>query len=59
MLYYNFNNSPLSKVFPNNQKKADITPVLKKEKKKKKIITDLFAFRQVSQKSMNVVYTIK
>ena len=31
ILYHNFNNSLFSKVFPNSLKKADITPVLKKD----------------------------
>ena len=33
ILYRNFNNSIFSKVFPNSLKKADITPVFKKDKK--------------------------
>ena len=33
ILYHNFNNSLFSKVFPNSLKKADITPVFKKEEK--------------------------
>ena len=31
ILWHNFNNSLLSKVFPNNLKKADITPVFRKD----------------------------
>ena len=33
ILYHNFINSIFSKVFPNSLKKADITPVFKKDKK--------------------------
>ena len=37
ILSHNFNNSLFSKVFPNNLKKADITPVFQKDKKILKI----------------------
>ena len=33
ILYHNFNNSLFSKVFPNSLKKADITPIFKKDEK--------------------------
>ena len=59
ILYHNFNNSLFSKAFPNSLKKADITPVFKKDENFLKKIKDLLTFWQVSQKSMNVVYTIK
>ena len=54
ILYHNFNNSLFSKVFP----KLIYHPPLKKTKKFWKIITDLLAFCQVSQKPMNVLCTI-
>ena len=56
---HNFNDSLFSKVFPNGLQKADITPSSKKTKKFSKIITNLLAFCQVSQKSMNFVHTFK
>ena len=45
-------------VFPNSPKKADITPVFKKDEKFWKI-TDLLASCQVSEKCMSVVYASK
>ena len=59
ILHHNFNNSLFSNKFPKYLKKADKTPVFKKDEKFLKPIIDRSAFCRLHQKFMNDVYTIR
>ena len=58
ILHHNFNNSLFSNKFLKYLKKADITPVFKKDEKFLKTI-DWSVFCRLHQKFMNDVYTIR